>query len=204
MPRLATGRRLLAVTALAAVACAPRAPSPPVLAELPAFELVDHEGRPGGSASLAGKVWLADFIFTTCPTVCERLTRELKALEAELDAAHPGVQLVSFTVDPEHDTPEVLRGYAARHGLDLSRWRFFTGELGAVKDAIVRGFKLPMGDKQPPGPDPSFMQIAHSTRVVLVDRAGRIRGYFEAGAEGRAALLAAVAAVEREPAPAAR
>ena len=101
---------------------------PPVLRQLPEWRLVDQDGEDFGSADLAGDVYVASFVFTRCATVCPRLTAEVGRLERRYrEEGVEGVRLVSFSVDPEHDTPERLRDYAGRRRLDLERWSLVTG-----------------------------------------------------------------------------
>ena len=91
-----------------------RRPSLPVLGTVPPFALTERGGDAVRSEDLAGHVWVADFVFTRCPDFCPALTGRFARLQRELDVATDGIRLVSFSVDPTHDTPEVLQGYAAR------------------------------------------------------------------------------------------
>src|SRR5262245_23308228 len=116
---------------LGSAACAPSRPVPPVLATLPEFHLLDAGGGEVTKATLGGRPFVADFVFTRCVASCPRLTERMKKLAAELPTASPA-RLVSISVDPEHDRPEVLRDYAARHGIADARWLFLTGDREAV------------------------------------------------------------------------
>ena len=168
---------LLGATSLAmGVGCRPAAPPPPVLGSVPTFELNDHLGGSVSRADLLGTPWVADFIFTRCTLICPRMTAQMKKVEqANLDRA---VRFVSFSVDPEHDTPEVLRAYAARAQAG-PQWHFLTGERETMRELVVGGFKLALQDVEdadaPPGE-----AIVHSNRFVLVDASGAIRGYYDA------------------------
>ncbi|HJK95278.1 MAG TPA: SCO family protein [Polyangiaceae bacterium LLY-WYZ-15_(1-7)] len=146
---------------------------PPTLAEVPAFELVDQSGAPFRSEELAGKVWVANTIFTTCPTVCPMLTTQMGNLQRRLAEHGEAVQLVSFSVDPENDTPERLTAYAAQHGADTSNWHFLTGEREAMRRAIEEGLHVRMGERQADTGD-----IPHGTHFVLVGPNGHVRGYY--------------------------
>ncbi len=156
--------------ALAAGACQ-RPAAPPVLGDVPPFQLVERTGEPYGSAQLAGRVWVANFIFTTCPDVCPALTSEMKGLDARL-AADERPERVSFSVDPTRDTPEVLTRYAERYGAG-PQWVFLTGERSAIAALLTDGFHVAFGDDGPPS-----QPITHSDRFVLVDGHMRIRGYY--------------------------
>jgi protein SCO1/2 len=145
--------------------------TPPVLGEVPAFRLVERDGEPYGSAELRGHVWVANFIFTTCPDICPALTAQMRRLDGLL-AADERPERVSISVDPARDTPEVLRRYAEQHGVG-SDWTFLTGERQAIASLLMEGFHVAFADDGPPG-----QPITHSDRLVLVDPALRIRGYY--------------------------
>ena len=179
-----------------------RVVAPEIAIPLPEFALVDQAGAPFGSADLAGQVWVADFVFTRCDTICPRLSESLAWLQGELQrSGRADVRLVSFSVDPEHDRPEVLARYAASYQADPARWRFLTGERVPLWTLIRDGFKLPVDyDARD---DPARL-IFHSGKLALVDRRGQVRGYFggvEPPPEERARLLAAIDELRAEPAP---
>jgi len=140
---------------------------------VPSFQLVNQNGQPYGSAQLTGKIWIADFVFSTCPGPCPMISSRMSEMQKPLEKTD--VHLVSFTVDPEKDTPEVLRGYAAKLQADSKRWDFLTGPRTVIYSLMRDGFKLAVSD----GSDEQGMPV-HSTRVVLVDRRGTIRGYYDA------------------------
>jgi protein SCO1/2 len=149
--------------------------------QVPAFSLTDQLGRTLTDRELRGTPWVANFIFTRCPSVCPTLTAKFKALQAKLDPSDE-VSFVSFTVDPEHDTPAVLAAYADRFGADPARWRFVTGPMATIEKTVVKGFKMHIGDPEPHKEDPSLIDIMHGEHFVLVDRDGIIRGYYRAEA----------------------
>ena len=140
---------------------------------VPAFELANQNGQPFGSAQLLGKIWIADFIFTTCPGPCPMISTRMSELQTPLEKTD--VHLVSFTVDPDKDTPEVLRGYAEKLQAQPSRWDFLTGPKSAIYNLSRDGFKLAVSDGSAETGTP-----VHSTRMILVDRHGDIRGYYDA------------------------
>jgi protein SCO1/2 len=170
-------------------------PPPPVLSTLPAFNMTDQLGQPFGTHELEGKVWVADFIFTNCQTACPMLTEHMAQVALRARHLGPDFHLVSFTVDPERDTPARLASYAAAHGADPRKWTFLTGPLPAVEAAVVDGFKIGV-DRHKTADD--FWQIVHGEHVVLVDRHLRIRGYFDASPEGLGPLMEALGRVVNE------
>ena len=145
----------------------------PVFGEVPGFQLIAQTGQPFDSKVLDGHVWVADFIYTTCTGPCPMMTTHMRQLQNST-AETPDVLLVSFTVDPVHDTPPVLAEYAAHFKQAPSRWYFLTGEIDKLNDLGVRGFKLNSVDGS----------LTHSTRFVLVDRQRRIRGFYLSAEDG--------------------
>ncbi|HSF43889.1 MAG TPA: SCO family protein [Thermoanaerobaculia bacterium] len=171
---------LLAVTAAALVQRLRRPEPPPVLSQVPDFRLTNRDGRPVRLADLSGAPWVADFIFTRCPASCPMMTARMARFGRDLPKDLP-VRLVSFSVDPEHDTPEVLERYAKSFSAP-DRWLFLTGTREQIRSLSIEGFKLGLEMDPPPAP-PGITApepILHSTRFVLVDGEGRIRGYYEA------------------------
>lgn len=182
--RAAAGRPLLWVVALCALAAWPviwslRTPvpeAPPVLGTLPPFELTDQEGRTFGTEDLSGRVWVASFIFTRCPTVCPAITARMARIQDRTRNLSPALHLVSFSVDPEYDTPARLGEYARRHGASPRTWTFLTGPVEAVHATVEKGLRVSMGNA---GGEVSPESISHGTHLVLVDRAGQIRAYYD-------------------------
>ncbi len=161
-----------------------REPPPPApLFQVPRFELVDTDGRPFGSDELRGHVYVANFFFTRCPSICPTLMHELAALQSRYREAGLGaIRLVSISVDPTHDTPERLRAAQASYGVDPSRWRLLTGAPEAVRSLAVQGFRVPLGDALQQG-DGAF-DIAHTGKLILVDSHGAVRGFYDSDADG--------------------
>ncbi|MCP4246526.1 MAG: SCO family protein [bacterium] len=158
----------------------PAAPDLPTLGQAPPFELTERDGEPFQAAELTGKVWVADFIFTYCAGPCPLMTSRMAELQKAV-ADLPDVRLVSFSVDPERDTPQVLRRYADRYGADPERWFFLTGDEALIRTVAVNGFKLGSMDDL----------ILHSAKFALVDRSGAIRGYYDSSDADVVARLAA-------------
>jgi len=144
----------------------------PEYSRVPAFRLTNQDGKSFGSAQLAGKIWIADFIFTTCPGPCPIISSRMSELQKPLEKTD--VHLVSFTVDPKTDTPQVLRNYGDKLGAQPGRWDFLTGAESEIYDLSKNGFKLAAV-----GADNETRLPVHSTRLVLVDRRGEIRGYYD-------------------------
>jgi len=135
----------------------------PVYGEVPAFELTNQQGRKFDRSQLDGHVWVADFVFTNCESSCPRMSSKMHQLQGATTA---GVQLVSFSVDPERDTPPALTEYAKKYSADQNRWTFLTGN-PAVLDMLEHdAFKL------------GNLNMDHSTRFILIDKKGRVRGYY--------------------------
>jgi protein SCO1/2 len=152
--------------------------------KVPQFQLTNQDGSSFGSAQLKGKIWIADFIFTMCPGPCPMISSRMSELQKPLKDTD--VHLVSVSVDPEHDTPKILRGYAEKLQAQPLRWDFLTGSKEAIYSLSRNGFKLAIADGSTETDTP-----VHSTRMILVDRRGEIRGYYDALApDGITKLLA--------------
>jgi protein SCO1/2 len=163
------------ITALLACllsACVPVQPLP-VLGQVPQFQLTAQTGQPFDSHSLDGHIWVANFIFTTCTGPCPMMSHQMRGIQNSTGGT-PELKLVSFTVDPAHDTPPVLAKYAAHFKADPERWYFLTGEMARLNDLGLNAFKLNSVDGG----------LSHSTRFVLVDGHRRIRGYYLSSDDG--------------------
>jgi protein SCO1/2 len=171
-----SSRRELLAWSLVALGTSACHKPPPELGDVGTFALKDEQGQAVTEASLRGQVWAAAFFFTRCPTVCPRITRRMRALQEAAASDGVKLQLVSFSVDPENDTPEVLRAYAQQYGADLASWRFLTGDLAVVRKTSEQGFKLALDGKATEGAE--HFGLFHGSHLVLVDGAGKIRGYY--------------------------
>lgn len=163
-------RNFLSVALIALAACQ-QAPSLPVLFAVPAVTLISDAGTPVGLAELRGKVAIYDFVFTHCAATCPMQTRAMQALTRQLNSPH--LRFVSISVDPTRDTPEVLAAYAKQFRTD-DRWLFLTGDRDRILELSVKGFKL--AAETPPAGSEAFL---HSTKFVVVDANGMIRGYYD-------------------------
>jgi protein SCO1/2 len=155
--------RPLACALLAILAACAREKPLPIYGEIPSFELLNQQGHKFGRSSLDGHVWIADFIYTNCESSCPRMSSKMHSIQGE---TNPGVKLVSFTVDPQRDTPRALEEYGKKYAADETRWTFLTGEPATLQMLDRDAFKL--GD----------LNMDHSTRFVLIDKQGRVRGYY--------------------------
>ncbi|MGA2435073.1 MAG: SCO family protein [Bryobacteraceae bacterium] len=156
----------LAAALLCLTACS-RPQALPVFGQVPHFVLTDSNGLQFDSHVLDGKVWVADFFFTSCTDLCPRMTSQMHWVSRQVEDV-AGARFVSFTVDPEHDTPPVLADYAKRFRAEPERWFFLTGAQPVLQKLDFDTFKLGSVDGS----------LTHSTRFVLVDRRSRIRGYY--------------------------
>lgn len=137
---------------------------------VPDFSYTSQDNESFGLDDLKGEWWIADFIFTNCTTVCIPMTNNMVALQNDLDDAGLDVELVSFSVDPDYDTPEVLTEYAESYGADLSNWNFLTGyDFDTISELSVKTFKQAI---LAPGPDSD--QVTHGTRFFLINPEGEI------------------------------
>jgi len=159
-------------------------PDLPVLGDLPSFSLTAEDGKPFSRDDLLGRVWIADFVFTSCADACPRLQGKMKLIQDRLIPLEQGgnIGLLSISVDPERDTPEKLRQYAETFGARPGLWRSLTGDQKEVERTVVKGFHIAMAKVPRPDADPHMeaFEIMHGERLVLVDRMGRIRGYYDA------------------------
>jgi len=148
---------------------------PPVLWPAPEFALVDQSGALLTKAALRDRVWIANFIFTRCTSVCPTLTAKMRALQRKLPNAD--LRFVSFSVDPEHDTPSALHDYAQAWGKAEARWSLLRTDAASLR-AVTDGMRVvaePSRDAEGP--------ILHTSSFFLVDRAGRVRGQYDGNDE---------------------
>ena len=139
------------------------------------FSLIDQHGKPVEAKDLLGEIWVANFVFTRCAGTCPLLTRQMAELDKEL-ADLPNVKLISFSMDPEHDSPAVLTQYARNMGAVSPRWKFLTGDKKEIYRLTVDEFELAVRAANESKNEP----IIHSQKLVLVDAQGYIRGNFSA------------------------
>jgi protein SCO1/2 len=166
-------KRFAPLLLAAVLASCARKPELPVYGTIPQFELTAQTGQPFDSKSLDGHIWVANFVFTNCPGPCPMMSHQMHGIQ-EATAATPQVKMVSFSVDPEHDTPPVLAEYAKHFKADPSRWTFLTGPIATLNDLGLHAFKLNKVDGS----------LDHSTRFVLLDQRRQIRGFYLSSDDG--------------------
>ena len=142
----------------------------PVLMQTPHFALIDQDGKPFSDQDLRGKTWVAAFIFTGCADTCPMMSKKMGNLQTTI--ASKSVKLVSFTVDPDRDSPNVLKQYASRFNADTTRWKFVTGTAQQMKDVA---YGMGIAVKPADGNDP----LLHSTHFLLIDGKGQVRGIYD-------------------------
>ena len=163
-------------------------PALPVVKVLPSYDLVDSRGESFGTEQLAGQVYVANLFFTRCTNVCPILTNSLLRLQRRYREDGIGeIRLVSISVDGEHDTPDQLAAYAARHEIETESWSLLTGPREQVRTLAIEGFRLALGDRQED--EQGLIDIAHAGRLVLVDRWGQVRGYYDGSGSSLDELL---------------
>jgi protein SCO1/2 len=170
---------------LAASATLPAAPALPASRDLTGHEfalgtyrLTERSGRTITEADLEPSVWIASFIFTRCPNSCPRISATMKGLQGQLEGT--GVKLVSISVDPEHDTPEVLARYASTFSADPDRWWFLTGPTDDVYNLILKGFRLGVQASEEADRKEGAEAVSHSDRLALVNVGNKVIGTFPA------------------------
>jgi protein SCO1/2 len=165
---------------------------------VPPFSLTERSGRTITNHDLAGKIWVADFIFTTCPGPCPIISGNMALLQSRL-AGDDRVQLVSFTVDPKDDTPAVLSAYADRLGASPQHWWFLTGPEKPLYDLIRNGFYQSVQDNHGKKLEAGQFVVSHSTYMALVDGQGVMRGFYNGLSAGeQKSLLAGIHQLENE------
>lgn len=152
------------------------------LGSVPAFSLTERSGEAVSLGDLRGKVWIADFIFTRCAGPCPLMTARMAKLQETFKDAGE-LRLVSFSVDPEYDTPKVLTEYAKKFGADGEKWLFLTGNKSTIYDLANKGFRVGATENPEDQRQPDEGAILHSTSFILVDRKGQIRGYYSTDEE---------------------
>jgi protein SCO1/2 len=168
-----------------------RRSAPPPLVHVGPWSMQDHTGKTFGSTDLKGKVYVASFFFTKCPTICPKLTESIIDLSKRFSGLEDKVHFVGVTVDPANDTPEVLSAYMKKYGIEGPNWSYLTSTPKGVYDIVAGQMKLHVGDKQPfagEGAQPDSYEINHIAELVLFDQNGDLRAKFGTDPASLAAL----------------
>lgn len=146
----------------------------PVIAEVPEFSFTERSGETVTRDDMRGRIWVADFFFTSCSGPCPEMSLRMRSLHQAILSEGLPVTLVSVSIDPEYDRPAVLRRYADKYGADAKRWLFLTGEdQETVHELVKKGFLIAVEKATDTTP------LVHSTYFLLIDQAGRIRAVYE-------------------------
>lgn len=140
---------------------------------IPDYTLIDQDGKIFKGKNLKGSIYVADFFFTSCPSTCPKMTNQLKRIQ-EAYASSPDIKIVSYTVDPGHDNVEVLKNFATKNDAIPSKWFFVTGVKDSIYNLAQTGYYISAGEEKT-----SSEAFLHSTKLILVDKEGRIRGYYD-------------------------
>lgn len=141
--------------------------------KVPAFSYLNQDSVKITSKAMKGKVWIADFFFTSCPTICPNMTSQMKRLSVLTKDLEKHIQFISFSINPTYDTPARLRAYRKHYGITAKNWQFFTGDEEATHELGVNYFQV-FANKD----IESEGGYAHSPAFVLVDKEGYVRGVY--------------------------
>jgi len=150
----------------------------PTYAQVPEFILTERNTKTVSLSDLKGKVWIANFMFTHCAGICPLMSNKMKSLQETLSDSF-GIRFVSFSVDPERDTPEVLSRYAERYQADPIKWFFLTGDKKTIYNLSAQHFHLGVEEIPQEKKEDLDQSVQHSSKFVLVDIKGKIRGYYD-------------------------
>lgn len=139
------------------------------IAEVPNFEFTNQDGKLISNSFYEGKVWVVEFFFTTCPTICPRMNENMVKIQNEF-YGNLDFGIASFSINPKHDTPEILKAYAKDHGATLKTWNFFTGDQEKIYELANTGFTLFAGENSD-----AEGGFEHSGMFALIDKEGNIR-----------------------------
>lgn len=140
---------------------------------IPYFYFLNDDSVLVKSTDLEGKIWVADFFFTTCPTICPTMTKNMQKLNAATKDLHDELQFISISINPQHDTPSILKRYREHYKATASNWQFFTGKEAETHQLGIENFQIFAGrDEESEG------GYAHSGAFTLVDKEGYVRGVY--------------------------
>jgi protein SCO1/2 len=147
---------------------------------IPNWKLTDENGVEFLGETLKGRIYVADFFFTRCESICPKMSTQLTRVQ-DVFSSEENVQLASFSVDPSHDSPEVMKEYAKKYDAKAGKWHFLTGTKTQIYPLAVKGYYVPVADaseydKAVKNPDETFI---HSEKLILIDKEGHIRGFYD-------------------------
>ncbi len=140
---------------------------------VPPFSFTDQNGKTFTEKNLEGNIYVADFVFTSCPGICPLMTQQMKRMQDRLEGKTNNLKFLTHTVDPDRDTPAVLKQYGEKYGANFDQWTFVTGTEEKLYDICRNGYRLGVG----PGTEDTE-EFDHSGRLVLLDRDRIVRGYY--------------------------
>ena len=147
--------------------------------QIPAYELIDQTNAKFDGSKLRGNVYVASFFFSRCGTICPKLSSALNRVQ-DIFIENEGIKFASYTVDPRHDSANVLANYAKKYEAKKDKWFFLTGDKRTIYDLAIKGYFLPVSDAAAYDKnvkiDDAFI---HSEKLILVDKKGQIRGYYD-------------------------
>lgn len=151
-----------------------------VFHQVPNFVLTNQDGKAYSSDDLKDKIYVVDFFFTRCGTICPTMAVEMRRVQ-DVFAENETIKLVSISIDPKHDSSQVLKAYAKKNDSNPAKWNFLTGDKKTIYDLAIKGFKLPVSDaadydKNIKSVDETFI---HSEKLLLIDKQGYVRGMYD-------------------------
>lgn len=180
-----------------------RRSAPPPMVYVGDWSLTNHEGKIFGSKDLKGKVYIASFFFTSCPTICPKITKEMIEVQKRFTKLTDKVGFISITVDPDTDTPEVMTAYRQKNNITNENWNFLTGKKAEIFQVVAEHMKLFVGEREEfkdTDTDKVLYNISHVAELALFDQNGDLRGKFPTDPTSLAALeRAAKFLVEKGP-----
>ena len=152
---------------------------PEPMVKVESWALTDQEGRICKKEDFSGKVIIADFFFTSCPSICPKLTNAMKEVHDRFENRGHEVAFMSITVDPSTDTPEVLKRFMRDNGIAHENWYCLTGSKEDIYDVVVNKMRVHMGEKVEVEGAPGIYDIPHLAHLALFDQNGDLRGLFK-------------------------
>ena len=188
-----TGRGLISVTFALFLLTGCQQEALPTYGEVVPFSLTDHNGKVFQSDSMKGKTWVVSFFFSRCKTICPPLLNHLSGVLKDAERVGIPLQVVSITVDPEHDSPDKLATKHREIGAG-ENWRFLTGNTETIRTVVVDGFKTHMGEEEVL--EDGLIEIGHGAKLMLIDSKGKIRGLFGSDPVDRLPLIEAAKSLQ--------